>query len=272
MSLQRKIKWLLTRHPILYYIRFAIICRNAKPTEELPEFGNFNQKKDVPEIFRRVNSEMAISTTKGTLDHALQMARYLRKAIKGGRGLGLSSDKSLELMLEGKGGICSDYSQMFNVFCLLNDIRVREWGIVEKFYNPIYGHTFNEVFASELNKWIAIDFQKNLYFIGSENDDPLSAIELFKYLRAGNALKYIHFSDHVCIDMHKIAITYSKRTIPFVISRYDNKVYDHYLNKFQDRYPPFVINAMMIVLGKNYQFVFPLDDYRKKFFKDKKPS
>ncbi len=51
--------------------------------------------------------------------------------------------------------------------------------------------------------------------------------------------------------------------MPFVVDRYDNALYDRYLDRYAQRYPSFVINAMMILKGINYRFAFPMDNYRK---------
>ena len=43
-------------------------------------------------------------------------------------GLSVPSEEALKIMLAGKGGVCSDMVQIFNNFCVINDIKVREWG------------------------------------------------------------------------------------------------------------------------------------------------
>lgn len=264
-SFTKKIKWFLRRHPIWYYIRFVLICRNFKgDLNDLPTFNDINKKEDAPQIFFDINKNIDLSHASDTWEKALAIAIYLRKIIKGGRGLGYSSGKALKEMIAGNGGVCSDYSQIFNVFCLINDIRVREWGLVERFYNALRGHTFNEVWSEKLQKWCVIDVGKNLYF-STVDDNPASAIELFSYLRKGNPLRYHYFSDHRCIDMYKIDKTYAADVYPFVISNYVNKEYDFYLDKFQ-KLPSFAVNALMIFRGKNYNFLFPMDNYKSKLY------
>jgi hypothetical protein len=245
-----------------------MICRNYKgKPENLPTFNDTNRKEDVAPLFFEVNGKIPIQPEMDAFEKTLAISRWLRHQIQGGRGLGLSSGKSLQMMLEGQGGVCSDYSQMLNIFCIINDIPVREWGTVERFYNPMRGHNFNEIYSERLGKWIAIDFQKNLWFTKPGTDTPLSVIELFTSLREGNELAYEYFSDWRCIDMYKVDKTFSKESIPFLITGYDNSVYDHYLNKYQHRFPSFVINAMMILMRKNYHFLFVMDDYRRKLFR-----
>ncbi len=157
MGFKKKIKRLLTRHPALFYARFVLICRNIRPGERLPEFADFNQKADVPEKFNEISREIALNKDDDTFDRALEIARYIRKKVKGGPGIGLSSLATLERMFNSKAGICSDYAQIFNVFCLANDIRVREWGCVERFYKPVHGHSFSEVYSERLGKWAMVD-------------------------------------------------------------------------------------------------------------------
>jgi hypothetical protein len=272
-TIRKKMRWMLTRHPMLYYVRFMMVCRNFRGDPALlPAFGDLNRKEDMPALFFEVNKRIPLDHAADDFDKTLALCTWLRHHIKGGRGLGLSSGKALELMLAGKGGICSDYSQMLNVFCLINDIPVREWGTVERFYNPLRGHNYNEIYSQRLGKWVAIDFQKNLYFVKEGEAVPLSVIELFSYLRGGGKLAYVYFSDWRCIDMWKIEKTYSKDSIPFLIGGYVNKDCDAILNRYQDRWPAFVIHALMLIRRKNYHFLFVLDDYRTKFFRWSKKS
>lgn len=271
-AIKNKIKWVLKRHPLLYYTRFALIAKNHKaPISTLPIFSDWNKKEDVHPLFYEVNSKINLDPNADELDKALAIATYLRLNIKGGRGLGLSSNKTLELMLAGKGGVCSDFSQIFNLFCLINDIKGREWGSVEKFYNPEHGHTFNEIYSTNLGKYILIDVKKSIRF-EDEQQNPLGAVELFMHLKNGGQIKHIHFSPYICNKIGNVRYIYSKGTIAFVISNYDNKVYDEYLNKYQDQFPSFLINAMLIILRKNYNLLFVLDDYRSKLFPTKKKT
>ncbi len=32
-------------------------------------------------------------------------------------------------MINGEGGVCSDFSQIYSNFCVINDIKVKEWGL-----------------------------------------------------------------------------------------------------------------------------------------------
>ncbi|HLA55968.1 MAG TPA: transglutaminase domain-containing protein [Flavobacterium sp.] len=265
ITIKKRIKWLFLRHPLLYYIRFALICKNKKGNHpHLSAFNDINLKEDVHPLFFEVNNDIMLLPQMDEFEKAISIAIHLRKKIKGGRGLGYSSDKSLRYMLDGKGGVCSDFSQIFNVFCLINDVRVREWGAVDRFYKVRYGHTFNEIYSKRFKKWILIDIGKNIYFVDAEGI-PLSVTKLFWSLRDGKPLKFRFFSGYRCIDMDRIDKIFSKKTVPFLIGNYNNKVYDYYLNKFQS-YPPFLINALLITLRKNYKYIFVMDNYKAKLF------
>ena len=262
--LKNRIRWVFRRHPILYYIRFALICENV--SLEISDkicFNSINKKKDVPEIFKVIFEEIHLKD-KTDFEKAVEISTILTTKIAGGPGLGLSSDGALSKMIAGQGGVCSDFSQVFNIFCLLADIKVREWGVVEKFYNPKYGHTFNEIYSTELQKWILIDVIKGIYYRDCITQNPLSAIELFESLRNDVYPLQTYFINSAKKDP-RIQLIYSRSSIPFLISNYNNKVYDFYFNKYQKRIPGFAINFWLILIRKNYKFSFMIDNY-KKFF------
>ena len=245
-------------------MRFAMICENIpKDLKDSNCFNSLNKKDDIAPIFKKAFTEIDLFC-KSDLEKSLAISKWLTKNIIGGPGLGLSSDVALFRMLNEKAGVCSDFSQIYNVFCLLADIKVREYGVVEKFYNPQFGHTFNEVYSSELQKWIMIDVGKGVYFIDQISQQPLSATETFLQLRGSQNPVAISFipqkEDHSRLDQ-----IYSLQSIPFLITNYSNKTYDHYFNKYQEKVPGFIINFWLIVIRKNFKFSFILDDY-KKFF------
>src|SRR5690606_28919251 len=99
---KKKIKWLLTRHPMLYYIRFMLICRNHKgKPEDLPTFNDFNKKEDVPRLYVEINDQIPLNPDWDGFEKTLAISKWLRFNIKGGRGLGLASETSLRMMLDG---------------------------------------------------------------------------------------------------------------------------------------------------------------------------
>jgi len=122
-------------------------------------YNLINTKAELPSIFNTVNMQMFKDTSKMTdLEKVKYISTWLVDHIKGGPGLSLSSKKALQIMLDGKGGVCSDMAQIFNNFCLINDLKVREWGVTIIPFNTNFGgHSFNEVYIKELDKWIFVD-------------------------------------------------------------------------------------------------------------------
>jgi hypothetical protein len=267
-SIKENLKWALKRHPLLYYIRFALISKNLqKKDSAIPTFNDLNPKQEAPELFYKVSKDLPMTPEMDEFDKVLVIIKYLNNfQIKGSPGLGLSSDKMMQLLLDGTdGGVCSDHSQLFNVFCVVNDIQVREWGVVDKFYDAQFGHTFNEIYSTRLKKWILIDAWLSITFHAAESTEPLSVVETFDHLRKGIPIE--HRTIHKTVsELTRIPLIYSKEARPFVISYYSNKVYDTYLNRYQDKYPGFLINAMLILVGKNYKFLFVMDDYKSLLF------
>lgn len=265
-SFTKKITAIFLRHPLLYYLRYSIISRNAKgpAVENIGCFNDFNKLEDLPKLFFEVNAKINIDASLSEFEKALIIATFLRTSIPGGRGLGLSSENTLTYMLANKGGVCSDFSQVFNIFCMINGIKVKEWGCIDRFYKTEFGHSFNEIFDSKLQKWIAIDIHKGILFQNRKEKTFYSVLELFGSLRAGETLKCHFFSDYVPPKLERISFVYCKKTIPFVISNYCNKSNDLYIKRFQKLLPPFAINALLILTGKNSNFIFVLDNYKSK--------
>lgn len=263
-QVQNKLKWAIRRHPVLYYIRFVLICENI--STELDDdncFNSLNFKKDIAPIFNKTYDEIDLND-KSDLEKSVEIAKFLNKKIIGGPGIGLSSDTALHKMLSGKAGVCSDFSQIYNVFCLKAGIKVREYGVVEKFYNPEFGHTFNEIYCNDLQKWVMLDVGKGIYFLDQSSKEPLSARQLFLQLRNNKKPEVCYFITKYA-DCNRIDKIYSFQSIPFLISNYNNKVYDAYFNKYQNKLPGFLINFWLILMRKNFKFSFILDDYKKYF-------
>lgn len=261
----KKVSKIILRHPFLYLMRYILLSKNhrGKSIEAIGCFNDVNAIQEIPEIYFEINQQINLKQETDELEKALAIGRFLRTNILGGTGLGLSSEQTLQKMLAGKGGVCSDFSQIFNIFCLINQIKVKEWGCIERFYKTKFGHSFNEIYSSAQKKWIAIDIHKSVIFSDAHNPIPLSVLELFTSLRNGNKLNFILFSAYIPFKLERIYKVYAKNTIPFVITNYRNKVNDYFLNKFKT-FPPFIINGLMIVLGKNHDFVFVMDNYKVK--------
>ncbi|WP_162919917.1 transglutaminase domain-containing protein [Hanstruepera ponticola] len=228
-------------------------------------YNEVNPIDEIPEYFNEIN-KLIFANGKPIKDSEIvkKMGVWLKKHIKGGPGLSEPSEQALKIMISGKGGVCSDRAQVFNNFCVINNIKVREWGSTRGPYHKAFGgHSFNEVFCNDLNKWVLVDISYCIMFY-FESDTPLSVVQLYENLRENKKITYKAFEDSFEIKAERITRNYLEPdTIPFLVCNYSNKTYDKYLSFFRPYVPVFIIHFIIYVFGKSYHYRFPLDDYRK---------
>lgn len=262
----KKLAHPIKRHPLIYFLRYLLLSKNnhGKNIDNLGCFNNTNTVDAVPKLFLEINTKIKIDVNEDELDQAISIGAFLRSSIKGGVGIGLSSGKTLEKMLAGEGGVCSDFSQIFNVFCLINGILVKEWGSVDCLYKTKFGHSFNEIYSTKHQKWIAIDIHKGIIFEDTANHTFFSVVGLFNDLRQGNSLQVKHYSDYIPNKPERISMVYALKNIPFLIDNKESAIVDFYFTKYQNLMPNVIINALLVLLRKNQTFIFVLDDYKMK--------
>ncbi|WP_298224622.1 hypothetical protein [Flavobacterium sp.] len=265
-KLLHKVAHKCKRHPMLYFVRYALLSKNhtAKNADAIGCFNDSNTMDSIPKLYFEVNAKINVDPTQDELEKALTIGKFLRKTIVGGSGIGLSSEKTLEMMLAGEGGVCSDFAQVFNIFCFINGIRVKEWGTVDCFYKTKFGHSFNEIYSTQQQKWIAIDIHKAIIFEDVAHNNFFSVIDLFNDLRAGNPLRAKHYSEYMTWQQERIPLVYSQHAMPFLIENKENSIVDYYYNKLQNSMPIVIINVLLVLLRKNQTFIFVLDDYKMK--------
>ncbi len=268
MTIQ-KLKWIVKRHPYLYLTRFRLLSKNVTIADiDGIAFNDYNSKEDIPEYFQEINTRIFFSEKpKDVLKVVISLSTWLQQHIKGGPGLSDASDVALKKMLNGEGGVCSDRVQVFNNFCVINDIKVREWGITGMPFEKNYGgHSFNEVYAPSLGKWVAVDVSYCGFFYRENDEIPLSAIEVFQSSRQNSKILFIPFFESKDAKKGNIKKNYFVTTIaPFLVNQYSNKVYDSCLKRYRDYLPVFMIHFMVYMSGKSYRYLFPLDDYKRVF-------
>jgi hypothetical protein len=206
-----------------------------------------------PLIFDKVDVELS------DLDKAKHIAIWLRNNIKGGPGLGKSSEMALRKMMNGEGGVCSDFSQVFNNFCVINDLKVKEWGLKIVSDDPSIkgGHAFNEVYCNEFQKWILIDVSKTILFHHVDPTIPLSVFDLVNLKKENKKICFYSFNEKNITDNKRITAMYlTSNSSPFVITNYCNKTYDSYLDTLKFLPEPF-IHGLLFLIGKSYVFEFP---------------
>lgn len=260
----KTLNWYLRRHPLLYKIRFRLVSKNVS-WDAIENFcyNDLNKKTNIPLLFFEVNN-LIFNDTKpnlNDLEKATTISIWLKKNIKGGPGLGKSSATALQKMINGEGGVCSDFSQIYSNFCVVNDIKVKEWGIKNLSNDPNVsgGHSFNEVYCKELQKWIMIDAAKSILFYDVNKEVPLSTLE---YIDSKKEKKEINITsiheNGILENCNAYNIFLISNSSPFVITNYDNKMYDYFLEKL-DFLPESIIHGILILIGKSYTFAFPLE-------------
>lgn len=264
----KKLHWVIKRHPFLYLTRFRLLSKNSN-IDDIGAFyyNRINKKIDIPSYFFEINQKIFNAGKPKTDFEVVKMiSLWLRNHIKGGPGLSEPSDIALEIMLAGEGGVCSDMAQIFNNFCVINDIKVREWGTTTAPFNRDYGgHSFNEFYSHEWKKWVLIDPSWNLLFYNG-NDIPLSVIEVYQLLRQQVAVRYDSFNPNRELAVKNVCKNYLNPNIaPFLVCDYRNKIYDAFLRYTRPYLPVFITHFAIYLLNKSYHYRFPLDDYNKIF-------
>ena len=269
MKIIKKLTWIIKRHPYLYYIRFKLLSRNGSVNQvEAYSYNAINKKQALPNNFNEVNLEIFKNFSKTSdLDKTIQLSKWLRLHIKGGSGLSLSSAKALDKMLKGEGGVCSDVSQVFNNFCVLNDIEVKEWGLTSFPYDIEFGgHAFNEVYVKELKKWVLIDVSKTVLFYKDGYSEPLSVLEVFELNKSSEKIYYKSFFESNDIESDLINDYFlNPKRVPFLICNYNNQTYDKYLDRYQGVLPIFMIHFWLYITRRSYYYLFPLHDSKSNF-------
>lgn len=260
--MSKSLNWYLRRHSLLYKIRFKLVSKNV-PIGRIENFSynSINPKNEIPLIYLELNQSIFSKEKSDENDFkkALKIAKWLRNQVKGGPGLGKSSEIALLKMIHGEGGVCSDFSQVYNNFCVVNDLRVKEWGlkIVSEDATTSGGHSFNEVYSNELQKWFIIDVAKSIYFYQLDSNVPLSVFELLDLKKENKEIQFANFNKKITPDDQRIHNLYLvPNSFPFLITNYCNKTYDYFLNRMAFL-PVSFIHGIVFLLGKSYAFEFP---------------
>lgn len=258
----KTLNWYLRRHPLLYKIRYQLVSKTVS-LEDIENFcyNDLNQKTNIPPLFFEINHLIFSGATKDLSDFekAEKIAIWLKKNVKGGPGLGKSSAVALQKMINGEGGVCSDFSQIYSNFCVINDIKVKEWGLknLSQDSSVSGGHSFNEVYCKELQKWVMIDVAKSIIFYNGTKDAPLSTLEFIDFKKQEKEINIASIYENGSFDNRNINnIFLTSKSLPFVITNYDNKIYDYFLEKL-DFFPESIIHGLLILIGKSYTFEFP---------------
>lgn len=266
MSVTKKLKHLIIRNPYLYKLRFKLLSK-FETKESITElyYNVLNPISEIPKCFFEINAKIFPhgNIVLNDIEKVETIALWMTNNIKRGRGLGLSSEDTIKIMTLEKGGVCSDFAQVFNNFCVINDIKVKEWGFKSVSKNKCIsgGHSFNEFYSKELEKWILIDTYKCIFFYKKNDAIPLSVFELFDTLKENEKVIFKNIDPNCLTEPIRVEDLYlSSNCIPFLITNYHNKTYDYYLKKF-DFLPVFFTHGIIYLLGKSYKFLFTREIY-----------
>ena len=263
--MSRPLSWYLRRHPLLYKIRYRLVSKKSS-LESIENFcyNDFNKKTDIPALFYEVNNLIFANSKKdlNNFEKATTIAFWLKDNVKGGPGLGKSSSTALKKMINGEGGVCSDFSQIYSNFCVINDIKVKEWGMksLSQDAKVSGGHSFNEVYCPEFQKWIMIDVAKSILFYNSNKDIPLSTLEYIRLKKEGKEIAITTIGAMDPVENNNVEnIFLISDSLPFEITNYDNKTIDLLIDKL-DFLPESIIHGILILVGKGYCYEFPIQE------------
>ncbi|MCF6133282.1 transglutaminase-like domain-containing protein [Flavobacterium wongokense] len=266
MSVKEKLKHIIRRPTFLYHLRFQLLSKfETKESVSELYYNVLNPISEIPQYFFEINNKIFANQTNelNDLEKAETIARWMINNIKRGRGLGLPSEDTIKIMTLEKGGVCSDFAQVFNNLCVINNIKVKEWGFksISKNKHIRGGHSFNEFYCKNLGKWILIDTYKCIFFYKKDSNIPLSVFELFDTLKENGKVIFKNIEPTYLTDPIRVKDVYlSSNSVPFLITNYHNKTYDCYLKKF-NFLPVFFTHGIVYLLGKSYKFLFIREIY-----------
>lgn len=202
--------------------------RNSLIAEE-GRTGDFDWRPGEPPEGFRVESLAAplyVNEVAGTIENAsspsaLQRALGISKFLAAGTPAGGgtvqgTTAEAIRTITETNKGNCSDYTQAFVGLAHSLDVPVREWGMSYDGFSG-RGHAFNEVFDSELGKWVFLDSYNSFYAVDRKSGLPLSALELREYLDLPAPLEKLQIvpidkdaqgflSDEITIEHYKAGV------------------------------------------------------------------
>jgi len=263
-TLISKLKYQMRRHPFLHKARWFMITKPPKSTYFKDEHYNaYNTKKDIHPIFFEDNPITDAEQPLSTLVKVIKIAEHFNNFFKKGRGLGLASDDSYIAMRYKQGGVCSDFAQVFINFCIINDIKIREWGIKGSTKGTRGGHSFNEFWSEELKKWILIDVYNGIFIINKSSRELLSVSQLVDYISGFNTY---NLDFELMIDtlkpLDKVYLAkyfFDNRNLFFLLTNYRIKKVDAFL-KHQNKVPLAILHTGLIFFKRYFNYRFYVND------------
>lgn len=137
-----------------------------------------NETSASPAYWQKVKQTLPTNIdSASSLDQAIAITRLMANTQSERFGLAIQKNTQATYsdMLNYGMGYCADYSQVFNAIAHSLNLPVREWALAFDGFGR--GHTFNEVYDPETERWIFIDSFHGFYFADAQGQ-PLSVAEV----------------------------------------------------------------------------------------------
>lgn len=270
------INYVLKRHPIFYLARFWLIIKKPDVGDFAEEHCNqYINPKKIPIEFKEELQKIDFAVGETIFDMARKMILYMSENFGKGEGLGYPTAEMLAVLKSQSLGVCSDYAVIFTALCLAKNIKVREWGLVDtldyKAMGKTLGHSFNEVYCEEWNKWVMFDPYYGIYFENRTTGVPLGATELIDLQhtdsKAVRQLLFLRINWPTETSKRKIKRLYYQSNVFFLLKHYNVFTQDKILgwHKF---FPIPLLHLLLIILNKYYKYIVYLNHDNQQLMKD----
>lgn len=229
---------------------------------------------EIPSEFRSAISLIDLKSLQ-TLEKAKRIAFDLAHGHRPGRGLSSDSCRALKLIYAEDAGMCSDYAQVYTGLCVASGVKVREWGVCDDLVQTKLGHSFNEVFSSEYDKWVFIDAYRSVYATRRGQNEPIGVIELIDLVTA-NLADRIHFRYITEERMQQVGrpltdVYCNSENIFFLLSDYNVFRQDKAL-KWAKVLPLPLLHFILLIIGEYQRFHVYINHHNERVIKEKLTS
>jgi hypothetical protein len=234
--------------------------QSQKEREKWKRFTNDYPIDEIKEA-QKISSTWFNKYDKTTLDSVVKIAEHIYKCFYNQTGKPTNYLEQLSPVNKYKALLkdsterlwCGTYSQIFNFFCLSNNILSRYIEII----NPRDHHVVNESYIPNLNKWLLVDLTYNITAPKNNLNQFLNLHEFATALRRNEiVLNYPYIQSDTVTKNHIAATTYYIPDRPYFYHFYidNNEAY-----KFENKLIRYILPVSWYVLYtsspvSNYMF------------------
>ena len=240
----------------MYRWRYALITRAGESEAFSATFANHPDRATIPDEYRS-RVERLYTDDPSSWKHALAIAEHLSTKGTRGPGLGEDSTSALKAILEGRGGTCSDFAQVYWGLANAAGIPTREWGLCWDLLDTHRGgHAFNEIYCEEKERWVFVDPTFSIYATLRSGGPELSVSGLVDLVMKGCGEEvHFHFIDpqqETPQRVERLRRHYLDcRHIFFCLSNYNPFEQDEVLRKW--RWLPLALQNLFLLFSGHYQ-------------------